>query len=251
MTGCLEGKVAVITGVGAATSMGAAAAQLFHAEGASLVLSFHSGKESEVARSLADRFIACKIDVGKVDQVADMIGRAVDTYGGIDILCNVAGIPGRKSVIVDIDEDDFDLVTNTNLRGVLLTMKAVIPHMLARGGGSIVNVASTAAVIGVPTLGSYSASKAGVIALSRVAAVEYGARNIRTNVICPGVIKTPMYDAAAAANANLIDYLSKRIPMGRAGLPSEVAETMLFLASERSSYINGVVLPVEGGQTIA
>ena len=251
MAGALAGKVAVITGVGSETSIGGVAASLFHKEGASIVLSYHSGHESKVGSSLRGRTVACKVDVRKSDQVERLIRSALGAFGGIDILCNVAGSPGQKSRVAETPEDVFDAVIDVNLRGTFLTMKAVIPHMLERGGGSIINIASTAALIGVPTLGAYSAAKAAVVGLSKVAAVEYGADKIRTNVICPGVIKTPMYDAAAAGNSDLIEYLTGLIPMGRVGTPAEVAEAMLYLASDRSSYVNGVVLPVEGGQTIA
>jgi NAD(P)-dependent dehydrogenase (short-subunit alcohol dehydrogenase family) len=249
--GILEGKVAVITGVGGPTSMGATAARLFHAEGASLVLADVSGQERDAAAALADRAIACNVDVAKSDQVAHMIDLAVSTYGGLDILCNAAGVSGVLVPIADTTEENFDHMIDVNLRGVFLTMKAAIPHMIARGGGSIVNIASTAALIGTPQLGTYAASKAGVVALTKVTAVEYGRQGIRANAICPGVIETPMYDAGVVANPGIVDYLKALVPMGRSGKPEEIAEAMLFLASSRSSYITGLVLPVEGGQTTA
>ena len=251
MGGALEGKVVVITGVGGATSMGATAARLFHAEGALLILADASGKEADVAAGLGDRAVACTVDVRKADQVARMIELAVQTYGGLDVLCNAAGVSGELVPLVETTEETFDLVVDVNLRGVFLAMKLAIPHMIARGGGSIVNIASTAAIIGTPQLAAYAGSKAGVVALSKATAVEYGRQNIRVNTICPGVIETPMYDAGIASNPGATEYLINLIPMGRIGRPDEIAQAMLFLASDRSSYITGSVLPVEGGQTTA
>ena len=250
MSGLLEGKVAVITGVGASTSMGATAARLFHAEGASLVLADVSGNEQKVASSLGARAISCSTDVRKSDQIERMIALAVDTYGGLDILCNVAGVSGSMASLSDTSEENFDLMIDVNLRGVFLGMKFALPHLVARGGGTIVNVASTAAIIGTPLLSTYAASKAGVVALTRVAAAEYGREGIRANAICPGVIQTPMMDAGVEDNPEIVEYLKGLVPMGRIGQPEEIANAMLFLASDQSSYITGSVLPVEGGQTM-
>lgn len=250
MSGLLEGKIAIITGVGAPTSMGATAARLFYAEGASLVLADVSGNEETVAASLGDRAIACSVDVGKSEQVDRMINVAVETFGGLDILCNVAGVSGSMCPLADTSEENFDLMIDVNLRGVFLGMKFALPHLVARGGGTIVNVASTAAIIGTPLLGTYAASKAGVVALTRVAAAEYGREGIRANAICPGVIQTPMMDAGVEDNPEIVEYLKGLVPMGRIGQPEEIANAMLFLASDQSSYITGSVLPVEGGQTM-
>ena len=140
-------------------------------------------------------------------------------------------------------------MVDVNLRGVFLTMKYAIPEMVRRGGGAIVNIASTAAIIGTPELATYAASKAGVVALTKVAAVEYGKQGIRVNAICPGVIETPMMTAGVAANPGMVEYLSGLVPMGRIGQPEEIASAILFPASEMSSYVTGSVLPVEGGQT--
>jgi NAD(P)-dependent dehydrogenase (short-subunit alcohol dehydrogenase family) len=249
MAGALDGKIAIITGAG--SGMGASAARLFQAEGARLVLADVSGQQHGVAADLGDGVAACDVDVRRSDQVRAMVDFALEQFGGLDVLCNVAGASGALVPTADTPEENFDLMIDVNLRSVFLGMKYAIPHMIARGSGSIVSIASTAALIGTPELGTYAASKAGVVALTKVVAVEYGKRGIRANAICPGVINTPMMTAGVAENPGMVDYLKGLIPMGRIGQPEEIAQAMLFLASERSSYITGAVLPVEGGQTTA
>lgn len=249
MKNVLEGKVAVITG--AASGMGLSAAKLFYQEGASLVLADISGKAEQVAVELGERAVGLTADVRRAADAKAMIDLAVNKFGGLDILCNVAGVSGSLVPLADTSEENFDQMIDVNLRGVFLTMRNAIPEMIKRGGGAIVNIASTAAIIGTPELATYAASKAGVVALTKVAAVEYGKFGIRVNAICPGVIKTPMYDRGVAANPGMVEYLTKLVPMGRIGEAEEIAKPMLFLASHLSSYMTGSVLPVEGGQTTA
>lgn len=244
----MESKVVIITGAG--SGMGLSAAKLFHAEGALLVLADISGKEQQTAELLGDRAVAVNVDITKADSVKNMVDTAVNTYGGVDVLLNVAGAFGKQVALADTSEELFDSMIDINLRGVFLGMKYAIPHMLTRGKGVIVNVASTAALIATPKLVAYAASKAGVVALTKGAAAEYGKQGIRVNAICPGVIKTPMHDAGVADDPSVTEYLKSMIPMGRIGQPEEIAEALLFLASDRSSYITGHALPVEGGQTM-
>ena len=249
MSGLMDGKVVVITGAG--SGMGLTAAKLFHAEGARLVLADVSGKERDTVDLLGDRAVAVSADVRKADQVKAMVDLAVSEYGRLDVLLNVAGSFGRQVALTDTDEELFDLMVDINLRGVFLGMKYAIPHMLAQGGGTIVNVASTAALIATPKLVVYAAAKAGVVALTKGTAVEYGKQGIRVNAIAPGVINTPMHVQGVADDPSVTEYLKAMIPMGRIGEPEEIADALLFLASDRSSYITGQVLPVEGGQTVA
>jgi NAD(P)-dependent dehydrogenase (short-subunit alcohol dehydrogenase family) len=247
MKNLLDGKIAVITGAG--SGMGLCTARLFYAEGASLVLADVSGKEQQVAAELGPKAVAITANVARAADVKAMIDLAVEKFGGLDILCNIAGISGTLVPLADSTEENFNQLIDVNLRGVFLTMKNAIPRMIERGGGTIVNIASTAAIIGTPQLAAYAASKAGVVALTRAAAVEYGKLGIRVNAICPGVIETPMMKAGVAVNPGVVEYLKGLVPMGRIGQPEEIANPVLFLASEMSSYMTGAVLPVEGGQT--
>jgi NAD(P)-dependent dehydrogenase (short-subunit alcohol dehydrogenase family) len=248
MSGSMDGKVVVITGAG--SGMGLTAAKLFHAEGAKLVLADVSGKERDTAELLGARAVAISVDVRKADQVKAMIDLAVSEYGGLDVLLNVAGAFGKQVDLTDTSDELFDMMVDINLRGVFLGMKYAIPYMIERGKGTIVNVASTAALIATPKLVVYAASKAGVVALTKGAAAEYGKQGIRVNAIAPGVINTPMHVAGVADDPSVTEYLKAKIPMGRIGEPEEIADALLFLAGDRSSYITGHVLPVEGGQTI-
>lgn len=245
----LEGKVAVITGAG--SGMGRCTAELFYAEGARLVLADISGQEQDVAARLGDRAVALTADVRRAADAKAMMDLAIETFGSLDILCNIAGVAGALFPLAETTEENFDHMIDVNLRGVFLTMKYAIPLMVGGKGGAIVNVASTAAIFGTPQLATYAASKAGVVALTRVAAVEYAKSGIRVNAICPGVIETPMMHAGVAADPGMVEYLKGLVPMGRIGQPEEIAKPMLFLASDLSSYVTGCILPVEGGQTTA
>jgi NAD(P)-dependent dehydrogenase (short-subunit alcohol dehydrogenase family) len=249
MNRSLEGKVAVITGAG--SGMGLASARLFHAEGAKVVLTDISGKEQQVAAELGSNAVALTGDISNSKHVAAVMDLAVQSFGGIDILANIAGIAGKMTPLDETTEETFETLVAINLRGVFLTMKMALPHMIARGGGSIVNVASTAAIIGTPGLVAYAASKAGVAGLTKGAAVEYGKHHIRVNAVCPGVIKTPMYDSGVADNPGVVEYLTSLIPLGRTGIADEIANPLLFLASDASSYITGAIVPIDGGQTTA
>jgi NAD(P)-dependent dehydrogenase (short-subunit alcohol dehydrogenase family) len=237
----LAGKVAIVTGGG--SGMGLATARLLHAHGAHVVVTDLSGKEADTAAELGDRAAAFHADLGSEQDVAALIDFAVTRFGGLDILCNVAGVPSAQKTLVDTTLEDFDRVASVNVRSVFLSMKLAIPHMIARGGGSIVNVSSTAAVKAWRNLGAYSAAKAGTVALTKVAALEYGGQGIRANVVLPGATKTGMVDPAR------YDQLSAMSPLARMGEPEELASAILFLASDDSSFVTGAVLPVDGGQT--
>jgi NAD(P)-dependent dehydrogenase (short-subunit alcohol dehydrogenase family) len=247
MTLLMEGRVAAITG--AASGIGLAAARLFHAEGAKVVLADVSGEEHAVARVLGQRSVAITVNVAKSSDVRAMVDLAISTYGGIDVLCNVAGVAQGHERIADTLEDVFDKVFNVNTRGAFLTMKYAIPHMVARGGGAIVNVGSTDAIRPF-TRGLYSASKAGIVALTKVVATEYGRDGVRANIVCPGATETPPLLESVAGNPERMEMLKSRNPLGRLASPEDVARAMLFLASNASAYLTGAVVPVDGGFVI-
>lgn len=248
MTGKVEGKIAVITG--AASGMGASVARLMHANGAYLVLADISDGVMAIADELGDRAVGIVGDVGTSTDANAMVDLAVSKFGGVDILCNIAGYPGdNRGTLVDCSVENFDKMVAVNFRGPFMTMKAAIPHMTARGGGSIVNVASTAAIKGYPSLVVYGGSKAGLVAITRGAAVEFAKQNIRVNAICPGPHETPMLLAAVEANPASREKIIGGVPMGRLGKPDEIAQAIYFYASDASAFITGTILPVEGGQT--
>lgn len=242
MTGRLEGKVAIITG--AASGMGAAMVELFCNEGAKVVAADISGRQSELARQIGPSCISVQADVSVSADVQAMAREAVDSFGRLDILCNNAGIQGAIAPTADHKEDDFDRTVSVNMRGVFLGMKYAIPHMLAAGGGSIVNTSSMAAMVAFPMLPGYVGSKGGVNALTRVTAAEYAAQGIRVNAIAPGAIDTGMTKDLPPA---YLEGAVKGTLMGRIGRPVEIANAALFLASDEASFITGIVLPVDGG----
>jgi NAD(P)-dependent dehydrogenase (short-subunit alcohol dehydrogenase family) len=244
----LEGKTAVITGAG--SGMGLATSRLFHAHGANIIAADISGAQENTVKELGDRAVAIQADVAKAEDAKAMIDLAKSEFGGIDILCNVAGVVTFPMALFhETAEDDFDFMVNVNLRGPYNTMRYAIPEFLSRGGGVIVNVASTAAMIGVPNLANYAASKTGLLGLTKSIALEYAAQNIRANTLCPGPIDTPLAAVGIAGNPEAYEYIQSMVPMGRMGTAEEIAQGMLFLASDASSYLTGMVLPVEGGQT--
>jgi NAD(P)-dependent dehydrogenase (short-subunit alcohol dehydrogenase family) len=243
----LRGKVAVVTGAG--SGIGLSTARRLHAEGAKVVLTDISGAENEAAAELGEGAIALNASVTNPDDAVTAMETGVREFGGIDILVNVAGAVLPQRMIVDVPLSDFDKMVDINLRGVFIMVKAVLPHLLERGGGSIVNIASGSALVGMPTRASYSAAKAGVLGLSRSVAMEYAKQGVRVNSIAPGAIRTPLLEARLKLTPDALAQAESLMPMGRLGTAEEIADTVVFLASDEASYITGIVLPVDGGQT--
>jgi len=250
----LSGKVALITGAG--SGIGRVAAELFASEGASVVVADvvadAAGDTVAAITSAGGVAVAVTVDVADETQVADMVGVAVDAFGGLHVLFNNAGIfPGDDGGVLDTPPSTWDRVMQVNLKGVWLGCRAAVPAMIASGGGSIVNVASFVALMGAATAQvAYTASKGGVLAFTRELAVEYARSGIRANSLCPGPIDTPLLAELLADPARRQRRLV-HVPMGRLGRPEEIARAALFLASDDSSFMTGSALVVDGGITAA
>lgn len=249
--GRLDGKVALITG--AASGMGLEAARLFASEGARVVLSDVTEEAGQAAAAeLGDAGAFVRADVSRADQAEAMVGFAVETFGGLHVLYNNAGVfmPDDGGA-VETPEETWDRTISINLKGVWLGCRYGIPAMLQSGGGSIVNVASFVALMGAATAQiAYTASKGGVLAMTREIAVEYARKGIRANALCPGPIETPLL-AELMSDPERRARRMVHIPMGRLGQAQEVVRAALWLASDESSLMTGAALVVDGGITAA
>jgi NAD(P)-dependent dehydrogenase (short-subunit alcohol dehydrogenase family) len=250
----LEGKVALITG--GARGIGAAIAKRFVDDGAKIVISdIRKDLLDEVVKSLKPGMaFACAGDVTKYDDVQKMVEATVSFGGKIDILVNNAGIdPGGS--ILDIEIDLWKKILDVNLNGPFLCMKAAIPYMIKQGSGSIVNIASLAGVRCLPSMPAYCASKGGLIQLALQAALEYGPKGIRSNVVAPGATKTEMLVNAMeglskAIKKDAFEVLTESVPLRHAATPEQITGACSFLASDDASFITGAVLLVDGGASI-
>jgi NAD(P)-dependent dehydrogenase (short-subunit alcohol dehydrogenase family) len=243
----LDGKVILVTGgasgMGRATSIAAARA------GAKVAICDVDGKGGMTLAAGGDAFFsAC--DVSAAAQVEALVNQTVKKYGRLDCAANIAGIEGKwGDNIAEAPESNFDRVIAVNLKGVWLCMKYEIAQMLKQGGGSIVNLASAAGLVGNPGSAAYGASKHGVVGLTKTGALEYARQKIRINAVCPGAIETPMlsriFDVIPQRGARMADIE----PVGRLGTPDEIANAVLWLCSEDSSFVTGTALSVDGGLT--
>jgi len=243
--GELDGKVAVITGAG--SGMARAAAKVFVREGAKVLAADVSGRQDETAAELGEAVVPFRCDITNEADVAAMFAAALEAFGSVDAVLNVAGVAGAQA-LAEITMEEYDRVMNVDLRGVMLGTKHGILAMLSTGGGAIVNWSSIGGMNGsvMPT-SVYSAAKAGVIAFTKAAAIEYGTQGIRANAICPGFIETEMSGGPGAATR--FPALVQGSALKRGGQPEEVAELAAFLASDRASFITGAIIPIDGGST--
>ena len=243
----LDGKVAIITG--AARGQGAAAARLFVKEGARVVIGdVLDDVGKELAESLGDAAIYRHLDVSSEDDWRTVVGEAVETLGSVDVLVNNAGIL-RFIGLPDTTLDDYLRIVNINQVGTFLGMREVAKPMMAAGGGSIVNISSIEGLAGMPFLTAYTSTKFAIRGMTKVAALELGPHNIRVNSIHPGMIETDMVKDAAGGHDIDLSPAAKRIALRRMGQSEDIAEVVLFLASDNSRYVTGAEIAADGGAT--
>jgi NAD(P)-dependent dehydrogenase (short-subunit alcohol dehydrogenase family) len=244
-----QDKVAIVTG--GSFGIGKAAAIAFANRGAKVVIAdWVEDKETlETIRSSGGDAFFIKCDISKNDEVKKMIDKAIVQYGRIDYAFNNAGIEGLSAPTHECTDENWEKVIAVNLKGVWLCMKYEIPQMLKQGKGAIVNNASIAGLVGFQNIPAYVASKHGVIGLTKNAALEYAKLSIRVNAVCPGVIKTPMVDRFTGKSKEVEKQFEGMEPVGRLGQPEEVAEAVMWLCSDASSFVTGDALPVDGGWT--
>jgi NAD(P)-dependent dehydrogenase (short-subunit alcohol dehydrogenase family) len=243
MPGRLDGKVCVITG--AASGIGAESARLFAAEGARVVgVDVSPGAKGE---------LTLEVDVTDEDEVRDAYARVRDELGRVDVLFNNAGInPDDDTTVLETSLEAWQRVQDTNMKSVFLCCKHGIPHLLDAGGGSVINTASFVSVMGAAVSQiSYTASKGGVLALSRELGVEFADRGVRVNALCPGPVNTPLLQELFAKDPEKAAKRLVHVPMGRFGEPDEIAGAALFLASDDSSFVTATTFLVDGGLSAA
>lgn len=257
MAGRLAGKTAIVTGAG--SGIGRASAQLFAAEGARVMCAdIHTAHVQETAGLIGAAAIASTVDVARAADIERMVAETMAAFGRLDILYANAGIAEATNAI-DMTLEQWERMIAINLTSVWLSAKYTLPHMIAGGGGSIINQSSTAGLIGIPDLPHYSAAKTGVIGLTRQIAAEYGPKNIRCNAICPSSIPTPLVAGVWEKRARLSGstasleeqqaVVAARHPLRRIGTLADCANLALFLASDESAWISGVAVPLDGALT--
>lgn len=250
MAGILQNKIVLVTG--GSTGIGRASSVILGREGATVVIvdvqDAEGSKTVELVREAGGLAEYHHVDVTDYAQVCALVSGIAARHGRLDGAFNNAGIEGPTAKIFDYSVEDWNRVIAVNLTGVFVCMKAEIEQMKKQeGGGSIVSTASAAGLIGIPGASAYNAAKHGVVGLTKTAALEYASRNIRCNAVCPGFIDTPMLDRVTDASVKIRETLIALVPMKRVAQPSEIGDTVAWLLSERSTYVTGVALPVDGG----
>ena len=257
MAGRLDSKVALVTG--GSSGIGRATALAFASEGAKVVVTdvaVKGGKETvDTIKEAGGEAIFLQADVSKTAEVKTLVHKTVEFYGRLDCAHNNAGVGAfvgdSLDSTADISEEKWDYTINVNLKGVWLCMKYEILEMLNQGGGAIVNMASIFGLVGMQGTPAYTASKHGVVGLTKTAALEYAQAGIRINAVCPGFIRTPMceryFEYVSGDNPKITEEVAALHPMGRIGNPEEVAEIVVWLCSDAASFITGQTMTVDGG----
>ena len=249
MTGMVQDKVILVTG--GSTGIGRETARILAREGATVVIA--DVQDEDGARTV-DGIVADgggaeyrHVDVSDYEAVRALVAGIAERHGGLDCAFNNAGIEGPTAKIMELPLADWQRVIAVNLTGVWHCMKYELRHMLKHGGGSIINTASVAGLVGMSHAAAYSAAKAGVIGLTKNAAIEYARDNIRINAVCPGGVRTQMTESADRSLPGFLDRIAKLEPMGRVAEPEEIASAVVWLASDGASFMTGHALPVDGG----
>lgn len=246
-----DGKVVLVTGGGG--GIGRASALAFAKAGARVAVvdrDVAAGTETtRLIETTGAQALFIQTDVTQAAQVEAMVAQVVAHFGRLDCAFNNAGIEEEHMRLADCAEDTFDRIMAVNVKGVWLCLKYELAQMLKQGGGSIVNTASVASLVGAPKMAAYSASKHAVLGLTKSAAVEYGRKNIRVNAVCPGVIRTAMFDRAVQADPKVGPAVAQLHPIGRIGEADEVAAVVLWLSSDAASFVTGHAHTVDGGMT--
>lgn len=245
----LDGKVALVTG--GASGIGRESSLAFARAGAKVVVSdidVDGGEETVgMIKDAGGDAMFIKANVAEFDEVKALVDKTVEAYGRLDCAHNNAGIEGVGGSCTECTEDNWDRTIAINLTGVFNCCKAEIPHLLDQGGGSIVNTASVAGLVGFPDLPAYVASKFGVNGLTKAMALDYATENIRVNSVCPGVIHTPMIDRVTGGDPEALKGYAAAAPVNRLGKPEEIAAAVVWLCTDEASFVTGINMPVDGG----
>lgn len=247
----LQGKIALITGGG--TGIGRAIAEVFAKEGAKVAVSGRRNKPLEtLAHAIGEQALAVQADVTEEASVKQMVATVINQWGGIDILVNNAAVITSRTALMDTPTEDWDKMTEINVRGIFLVCKAALPHMIEQGAGAIINIASVAGHRGQPANSAYSTTKGAVMNLTRSIAVDYGPRGIRCNSISPALVRTEMAETRLKPGDNWDKRAAKEwiphYPLGRIGKPEDIAYGALYLASDEASWVSGIDLTMDGGK---